>query len=185
MVPESKFVLVWEHGSIKKVTQAAVERRSLLIKRIRNTSEKAVRPKKLLRKGRSPLSAKSVWLAVALLVASTTLVSGPTKSGTLASWLQGQAPAVMTVASSYLAGFFIGWGARRTIKLTSIITGAALAIIGVLVSWGWDGTVVQAWINSANAWVGESVEGAGRHLVSMLPSATAAGAGGVLGFRRK
>jgi uncharacterized membrane protein (Fun14 family) len=91
----------------------------------------------------------------------------------------------MTVASSYLAGFFIGWGARRTIKLTSIITGAALAIIGVLVSWGWYGTVVQAWINSASAWVGESVEGTGRHLVSMLPSATAAGAGGVLGFRRK
>ena len=143
------------------------------------------RPKKLLRKRRSPLSAKSVWLAVALLVGSTTMVSGQPKSGALASWLQSHAPAVMTVTSSYLAGPFIGWGARRTIKLTSIITGAALAIIGLLVSWGWDGTAAESWINSANTWVGESVEGVGRHLVALLPSATAAGAGGVLGFRRK
>ena len=156
-----------------------------MIKRIRNTSEKPLRPKELLRKGRSPLSAKSVWLATGLFIGGgSTLVSGPSNSS-LASWLQGQAPAVMTISGSYLAGFFIGWGARRTIKLTSIITGIALAIIGLFVSWGWDGTVVQAWINSASAWVGESVEGAGRHLVSMLPSATAAGAGGVLGFRRK
>jgi len=156
-----------------------------LIKRIRNTSEKPVRPKELLRKGRSPLSAKSVWLATGLLIGGgSTMASGPSNS-TLASWLQSQAPAVMTISGSYLAGFFIGWGARRTIRMTSIITGIALAIIGLLVSWGWDGTAVQSWVNSANAWVGESIEGAGRYLVSMLPSATAAGAGGVLGFRRK
>lgn len=156
-----------------------------MIKRIRNTSEKPVRPKELLRKGRSPLSAKSVWLATGLLIGGgSTMASGPSNS-TLASWLQSQAPAVMTISGSYLAGFFIGWGARRTIRMTSIITGIALAIIGLLVSWGWDGTAVQSWVNSANAWVGESIEGAGRYLVSMLPSATAAGAGGVLGFRRK
>ena len=144
-----------------------------------------MRPKELLRKGRSPLSAKSVWLATGLLIGGgSTMASGPSNS-TLASWLQSQAPAVMTISGSYLAGFFIGWGARRTIRMTSIITGIALAIIGLLVSWGWDGTAVQSWVNSANAWVGESIEGAGRYLVSMLPSATAAGAGGVLGFRRK
>ena len=156
-----------------------------MIKRIRNTSEKPLRPKELLHKGRSPLSAKSVWLATGLFIGGgSTLVSGPSNSS-LASWLQGQAPAVMTISGSYLAGFFIGWGARRTIKLTSIITGIALALIGLFVSWGWDGTAFQSWINSANAWLGESIEGAGRYLVSILPSATAAGAGGVLGFRRK
>jgi uncharacterized membrane protein (Fun14 family) len=143
------------------------------------------RPKELLRKGCSPLSAKSIWLAVALLVGSGILISEPTKRGALASWLQSHAPAVMTVSSSYLAGFFIGWGARRTIKLTSIISGIALAIIGLLVSWGWDGAAVQSWVNSTSAWLGESIEGAGRDLVALLPSATAAGAGGVLGFRRK
>ena len=156
-----------------------------MIKRIKNTSEKPLRSKELLRKGRSPLSAKSVWLATGLFIGGgSTLVSGPSNSS-LALWLQGQAPAVMTISGSYLAGFFIGWGARRTIKLTSIITGIALALIGLFVSWGWDGTAVQSWVNSASAWLGEGIEGTGRYLVSMLPSATAAGAGGVLGFRRK
>ena len=142
-------------------------------------------PKELLRKGRSPLSAKSVWLAISLFIGGGgAMVSGPSSS-TLASWFQGQAPAVMTIAGSYLGGFFIGWGARRAIKLTSIITGISLAVIGLFVSWGWDGTAVQSWVNSASAWVGESIEGAGGYLVSLLPSATAAGTGGVLGFRRK
>jgi hypothetical protein len=70
-------------------------------------------------------------------------------------------------------------------KLTSIVAGIVPAGIGLLVSWGWDGSTVQSWVNSASAWVDESVEGAGRYLVSLLPSAAAAGAGGVLGFRRK
>ena len=91
----------------------------------------------------------------------------------------------MTIAGSYLGGFFIGWGARRAIKLTSIITGISLAVIGLFVSWDWDGAAVQSWVNSASAWVGENIEGAGGYLVSLLPSATAAGTGGVLGFRRK
>ena len=147
-----------------------------MIKRFKNKSEKPVRPKELLRKGRSPFSAKSVWAAISLLVGG---------GGAMAAWLQGQVPAVMTIAGSYLGGFFIGWGARRTIKLTSIIAGIALALIGLFVSWGWDGSAVQSWVNSTSAWVGESIEGAGRDLIALLPSASAAGAGGVLGFRRK
>ena len=66
-----------------------------------------------------------------------------------------------------------------------MIVGALLAIVGLFISWGWDGAVVQSWINSGSSWVGEHVEGAGRYLVSLLPSATAAGAGGFIGFRRK
>ena len=156
-----------------------------MIKQIKNTSEKTALTKERFGKGRSPLGAKSVWLAAALLIGSGgALVSGPADSK-LASLLQSQAPAVMTVAGSYLAGFFIGWGARRTIKLTSIISGIVLAIIGLFVSWGWDGAELQSWVNSTSTWLGESIEGAGRDLVALLPSATAAGAGGVLGFRRK
>ena len=132
-----------------------------MIKQIKNTSEKIALTKERFGKGRSPLSAKSVWLAAALLIGSGgTLVSGPADSK-LASLLQSQAPAVMTVAGSYLGGFFIGWGARRTIKLTSIISGIVLAIIGLLVSWGWDGAAVQSWVNSTSTWLGESIEGAG------------------------
>ena len=156
-----------------------------MIKQIKNTSKKTALTKESFGKGRSPLGAKSVGLAAALLRGSGgALVSGPADSK-LASLFQSQAPAVMTVAGSYLGGFFIGWGARRTIKLTSIISGIVLAIIGLLVSWGWDGAEVQSWVNSTSTWLGESIEGAGRDLVALLPSATAAGAGGVLGFRRK
>jgi uncharacterized membrane protein (Fun14 family) len=150
-----------------------------------NRTEKPARPGELLRKRRSPFSAKSVWLATGLFIGGTAAaLSGPAE-GTIGPWFQGLSTSVMTLAGSYLAGFIIGWGARRTIKLTTIIAGIALAVIGLFVSWGWDGSMAQSWVNSASAWVGESVEGAGRYLVSLLPSAAAAGAGGVLGFRRK
>jgi uncharacterized membrane protein (Fun14 family) len=156
-----------------------------VIKRFKNKSEKPARPREMLRKGRSPFSAKSVWAAISLLVGGGGAMAAGPPDNALAAWLQGQAPAVMTIAGSYLGGFFIGWGARRTIKLTSIIAGIALALIGLFVSWGWDGSAVQSWVNSTSAWVGESIEGAGRDLIALLPSASAAGAGGVLGFRRK
>ena len=156
-----------------------------MAKSFANRTEKPARPGELLRKRRSPFSAKSVWLAAGLFIGSAgAMLSGPA-TGTIASWFHSLSASVMPPAGSYLTGFFIGWGARRTIKLTSIIAGIALAVTGLFVSWGWDGSMVQSWVNSASAWVGESVEGAGRCLVSLFSSAAAAGAGGVLGFRRK
>ena len=137
------------------------------------------------REGRSPFTATSVLIAGGLFISTLGYLMLGTRSGGDASWLQSLAPGALTVTGSYLAGFFIGWGARRTIKLTSIITGVALALVGMFVSWGWDGSTVQGWVNSASAWVGENVEGVGRYFASLLPSATAATAGGVLGFKRK
>jgi uncharacterized membrane protein (Fun14 family) len=137
------------------------------------------------RGGRSPLTAKSVLLAAGLFIGALGYwITGADKT-TAASWLQAAAPGTMAVTGSYLGGFFIGWGARRTIKMTSIVAGIVLAVIGLFVSWGWDGSTVQSWVNSGTAWIGQSVEGAGRYLVALLPSATAAGAGGILGFKRK
>jgi uncharacterized membrane protein (Fun14 family) len=154
-----------------------------------NLPEKDNRPleraKALRSKGRSPFGARSVWVAGALFLgALASWVTGAGK-GPEPSWLQTAAPGTMAVTGSYLGGFFIGWGARRTIKITSMITGIAVAALGVGVWLGWDTSVMQSWLNSASAWAGESIEGAGRHLVSLLPSATAAGAGGFLGFKRK
>jgi uncharacterized membrane protein (Fun14 family) len=137
------------------------------------------------RGGRSPFTAKSVLLAGALFIGALGYwVAGADKNAA-ASWLQAAAPGTMAVSGSYLGGFFIGWGARRTIKVTSIVAGIVLAVIGLFVSWGLDGSTVQSWVNSGTAWIGQSVEGAGRYLVALLPSATAAGAGGILGFKRK
>jgi uncharacterized membrane protein (Fun14 family) len=103
----------------------------------------------------------------------------------VAAWLHGQAPAVMRVAASYLAGFFIGWGARRTLRWTSIAAAAALAVASLYAFMGEDAAWLASWIDSGSAWVGENLSGAERYLVSLLPSATAATTGGVLGFRRK
>ena len=136
------------------------------------------------RGGRSPFTAKSVLLAGALFIGALSYWIAGADKNTAASWLQTIAPGTMAVTGSYLGGFFIGWGARRTIKITSIVAGIALAVIGLFASWGWDGSAAQSWVNSTSAWVGESAEGAGRYLVSLLPSAGAAGAGGILGFKR-
>lgn len=137
------------------------------------------------RGGRSPFTAKSVLLAGALFIGALGYWIAGADKNAAASWLQTIAPGTMAVSGSYLGGFFVGWGARRTIKMTSIVTGIVLAAVGLFVSWGWDGTTAQSWVNSTSAWVGESAEGAGHYLVALLPSATAAGAGGFLGFKKK
>ncbi|MGA9538939.1 MAG: hypothetical protein WBR24_23825 [Desulfobacterales bacterium] len=137
------------------------------------------------RGGRTPFTAKSVLLAGAFFIGSLGYWIAGADKDAAATWLQTIAPGTMAVSGSYLGGFFVGWGARRTMKITSIVAGIVLAAVGLFVSWGWDGTAAQSWVNSATAWVGQSVEGAGRYLVSLLPSATAAGAGGILGFKRK
>jgi uncharacterized membrane protein (Fun14 family) len=136
-------------------------------------------------KRRSPFSAKSVLLAGGAFLGALGVSTVGSGKGADTSWLQSLAPGTLTITGSYLAGFFIGWGARRAIKLTSILTGLAIAAIGALVWLGWDMSAVQSWLNSTSAWAGENIEGAGRYLVSLLPSASAAGVGGVLGFKRK
>lgn len=150
-----------------------------------NRLKEPVKEGRELRKGRSPFTAKSVWIASGLFIGSgSAMFSGQAEGGGMASWLQSQSPIVLTAAGSYLAGFFVGWGARRTIKLTSVIVGVLVALIGLTASLGWDSSVLQSWLNSGGTWLSENIESAEHYLLSLLPSATAAGAGGVLGFRR-
>ena len=154
-------------------------------KHLRPLIGKAVQSKGERREGRSPFSAKSVLLAGGIFIGAFGIMTTGSGKGAVASWLQSMAPGTMAVAGSYLGGFFVGWGARRTIKLTSIITGLAVAATGLLVWLGWDASTVQSWLNSASAVAGEKIEGAGRYLLSFLPAAGAAGVGGFLGFKRK
>jgi uncharacterized membrane protein (Fun14 family) len=137
------------------------------------------------REGRSPFSAKSVLLAGGLFVGALGYSTEASGEGPDPSWLHSVAPGTMALTGSYLAGLFVGWGARGAIKLTSIVTGLAVAIVGALAWFGWDASAVQTWLNSTSAWTGENIEGARHYLVSLLPSAGAAGVGGVLGFKRK
>ena len=138
--------------------------------------------------GRSPFSAKSVLIVGGLFIGALGVSTIGAEKGADASWLRSLAPGTVVVTGSYLAGFFIGWGARRAIKLTTMITGIAIAATGLLIWLGWDMSAVQSWLNSVSAWAGTHIEGAGHYLVSLLPSAGAAGAGGaggVLGFKIK
>jgi len=154
-------------------------------KRLNKKKETKAQLKDLRRTARSPFTAKSVLFTGALfIVALGYWILGSGKDSAT-SWLQAASPATMAITGSYLIGFFIGWGARRTIKITSIVAGILLAVIALFVSWGWDASTAQSWVNSASAWIGDSIEGTGRYFVSLLPHASAAGAGGVLGFRRK
>jgi len=91
----------------------------------------------------------------------------------------------MAITGSYLGGYFIGWLERRAIKITSIVAGILLSAIALFASRGWDVSTAQSWVNSSIAWIGESIEGAGRYLISLLLYASPAGVGGALGFRRK
>jgi hypothetical protein len=137
-----------------------------------------------LRRGRSPFTAKSVLLAGALFLgAGYVTVAEPGKESVL-SGLQALGPGTMALTGSFLGGYFIGWGARRTVKLTAMIAAAVAGFIGLTAYLGWDGSQLQQGVNAGVGWLGENIEGAGRYLVGLLPSASAAGAGGVLGYRR-
>ena len=85
----------------------------------------------------APLTAKSVLVAAALFIGSGIAWLTHPDTGSILAWLKPTAPAAMSVTGSYLTGYFVGWGARRTVKLTSIIAGISLAVIGLFASWGW------------------------------------------------
>ena len=104
--------------------------------------------------------------------------------GSTASWFQQYAPATTTLAASFLGGYFIGWGAKRTLRITAIVAAVAIGLIGLLAKFGIDASAVESWISSSVGWMGQNLDEAQQYLTALLPSATAAGTGGVLGFRR-
>ena len=136
------------------------------------------------RQPRSPFTSKSVLGAGAALLGSGGLWMANPEQGSAASWLQQFAPATTTLAASFLGGYFVGWGAKRTLRVTAVVAAVALALVGLLAKFGIDASAVESWINASVGWVGENLDDAQRYLTAFLPSATAAGAGGVLGFRR-
>jgi uncharacterized membrane protein (Fun14 family) len=139
----------------------------------------------LFRRGKSPLGAKSVLTAAGLfLVSGFAWLTGPSGEDAL-SWMTPYAPAVFSTSGSYLGGFLIGWFLRRALKVTAIVAGIVVAAVGLFAALGWDGSVVQNWVNASVAWATDGAQSTMGYLVAFLPSATAAAVGGALGFRRK
>ncbi len=153
--------------------------------RLTQQIETVVQSRETRHKRRSPFSAKSVLAAGGILISAAGYSAMGSGQGAIASWFKSLTPDAMALSGSYLGGFFIGWGARRALKVTSVITGLAIAATGLLVWLGWDASSVQSWLNETSRWAGENIEGGRQYLVSFLPSAGAAGIGGVLGFRRR
>lgn len=92
-------------------------------------------------------------------------------------------PTIAALAPSFIGGFVLGLLAKKALRTTMLIAGIALLLVYLAGRVGLDAGAVEAWIRSASSWAGDNIEGAQRSLAALLPSAGAAAAGGVLGFR--
>jgi uncharacterized membrane protein (Fun14 family) len=129
------------------------------------------------------LLADAPWNAKSVIAAAVATVGG------LASWVTDHSsPAVAGIGGSYLAGFFMGWAFRRTLKIAALITGGLLACIAVLQDTGWidlDWASVEAQISHAIAAAHQGAQGLKHILSGYLPSTGAGAVGMFFGFRKK
>jgi uncharacterized membrane protein (Fun14 family) len=151
---------------------------------LKDRSKKSPPSKELLFKSPSPLTAKSVLFAIGLFVGSScAMLTHPAQNSTM-SWFQNHIPTIMSITGCYIGGFFVGWWIRNLLKLTSILIGIILALIGFFITYGWDSSIFESWGNSIGGWLNDNIAVARYYFISLLPSITAAGVGVVLGFRR-
>jgi uncharacterized membrane protein (Fun14 family) len=94
-------------------------------------------------------------------------------------------PILLSLLVSLVGGWLIGRTARRALAKTMLVTGVVLVLLAVLGRLGVDGSIADQWVRSSSGWLGANIEGAGKYLATLLPAATAAIAGGLLGFRKK
>ena len=131
------------------------------------------------------LASKPVLAAVvAFLGAGWLWLTGP-ENGSLPAALQPYAPAVMSLAGSFLAGLIIGRIARRKLKHVLIVGALLVVAISLLARLGVVGPAADQWVQSSVGWVGDNLGKVQSYIAALLPSATAAGGGLYLGFRGK
>ena len=161
---------------------------------------------------RPPWQAKTVWMALALMLLGGGLwikdraapgnpsapaptgesqFSDPNATGTPSSGprkLAPSAPATFRFGASYLGGFFLGWTLRRFLKLTLLLSGAAFVLIALAKKFGWfevDWAAVEGHVRHSLAWLQGEAGAFKAFVTGYLPSAGAAAVGVFLGFRRK
>ena len=118
------------------------------------------------------LGAGSLWLAE------------PQKGSVLAAF-QPYAPAAMSLAGSFLAGLIIGRVARRKLKHVLIAGGIMVIAVSLLTKFGVIRPAAEQWVQSSVGWATDKLDRMQGYIAALLPSATAAGSGLYLGFRRK
>ncbi|HEX6725806.1 MAG TPA: FUN14 domain-containing protein [Nitrospira sp.] len=129
------------------------------------------------------LASDPPWAAKSFLAASATTAAG------IGAWLTDMmSPALARGGASFLGGFLLGWAVRKTVKLALLIAASLLALIAILKVTGWihlDWTLIQADVNHLLDWGRGKAQGFKEVLTGYLPSAGAAGAGALFGFRKK
>lgn len=155
--------------------------------------------------GTPPWQAKTVWIAASLSLLGLILwvavpKKGPppsaTQQATLAeasgdavatrvhSW-QGS-PALFRFGLSYIAGFFLGYGLRRFVKMTLLLTLLAAGVVFVMRYFGWlelDWGSIENHLSDSFGWMKGQAEALKVFLTGYVPSAGAAGAGIFMGLR--
>lgn len=159
-----------------------------------------------IRLGNPPWQAKTLWVAAGVSLLGLVLwVATPAKprpptapSGqtTLAEAsgdavatqvhsLQGS-PALFRFGLSYIAGFFLGYGLRRFVKLTLILLLVVVVVVFLLQMAGWihlNWASVQSHLSDSFAWLKGQAEALKVLVTGYVPSATAAAVGLLLGAR--
>jgi uncharacterized membrane protein (Fun14 family) len=96
-------------------------------------------------------------------------------------------PVAFRLGAGYLGGFFLGWGFRKFIKLSFLIAGGLVAMLAVFQGLGWfevHWPAVENHLQMSLAWVHGQAGSFKTFVTGYLPSAGAATAGMVVGFRR-
>ena len=160
------------------------------------------------KQGVPPWNAKTLWVAAGLMLLGVVLwiaiprkappSTTPSSQATLAEAsgdavatqvysLQGS-PALFRFGLSYIAGFFLGYGLRRFLKITLIVS--AVVVIGFFLTrhFGWvemnlDWAGIEAHLNESFAWIKGQAEALKVFVTGYVPSAAAAATGIVLGSR--
>lgn len=158
------------------------------------------------RHGNPPWQSKTLWVAAGLALLGLVLwvavprdtppPAAPAGQATLAEasgeavatqvhTMQGS-PALFRFGISYIAGFFLGYGLRRFVKLTLILSVVAFAAIFFMRKAGWidlDWHSVETHLADSFAWLKGQAEALKVFVTGYVPSAVAAGVGLLFGAR--
>lgn len=158
------------------------------------------------RLGNPPWQAKTLWVAAGLALLGLVLWVAIPKNGpprpapsgqatfaeasgeavaTQVHTLQGS-PALFRFGISYIAGFFLGYGLRRFVKLTILLSLAAVAAVFLMRKAGWidlDWSSVESHLSDSFAWLKGQAEAVKVFATGYVPSAAAAGVGLFMGAR--
>lgn len=153
-----------------------------------------------------PWRAKTLWIAAGLALLGLILwiatprqlaALEPTGDGTTLAQTSGDAvassvhtlqgsPALFRFGLSYIAGFFLGYGLRRFVKVTLILSVLAVGSLFLMRKAGWielDWSGIEGHFSESFGWLKGQAEALKVFATGYVPSAAAAVVGLVLGSR--